>query len=112
MPRKITFNVPVRHKNGDVAIEQRTGHTMWHEIGDKPVKFVLQDNGNFMPILVHWGTGFVVSRALGQIALQIAVNNGFYQKNITARDAAKRALAGITPETFFATIADKPIINR
>lgn len=103
---KIYFNVPShdrRRKN-----YTQCGSRFTHTIGDTPVVFVLQDNGN----VAHLATGGVVLSNNSIMARMVShYTHNPYSTKLTAKKAIAQLLDEIDPKVFYDVTSRHPVIN-
>ncbi|SHG89112.1 hypothetical protein [Bradyrhizobium erythrophlei] len=90
----ITFKVPGKRPRGHkITLSERTGRVAWLTIGDRKVKFVLQQSrlGKEADTLTHYASGMVFGR-LNDVKVRYMVAKGHHAK-LTDREAAEMLVA-------------------
>lgn len=111
MAKKIEYQVPTKD-----GTQTRVGVPMLATIGGKRVKLVLQmDDGAHASCLVHYASGYVLSRGIQDAKVRHFVRVGTYGKKMTDREAAKAVLASLIEKNgadrVLAVMTSAPVLN-
>lgn len=90
----VTFNVPGKRPRGQkIILTERTGRVAWFKIGDRKIKFVLQDSrlGSDADTLTHYASGYVFGR-LNEVKVSYMMAKGHHAK-LNDREAAELLVA-------------------
>lgn len=115
----ITFKVPAQHPKSKKAMElERKGRVAWLQIGDRKVKFVLQQsaaavNAGEAAYLTHYASGLIFGN-LNEVKVRYMLAKGHHAK-LNDRDAAEELItervAAFGADEVLKRLDAAPVIN-